>query len=268
MSKTPPSRLAVPTPGADETIDSARHFSAAANRIAALIDSQKSLLIHASHELRSPLTRIRMAVELAWQSDTGGQRARTEILHNLNELDRIIEKILLASRVEIKSSLYDAEPVDLIGLLNEACVHPSITLSIAPGVTANPSDFVVRGSPLLLRQAVCNLLENAAQHGKHADGTSQTSVLLEYENTAPPAVLVHVDDCGPGIPADQREHIFEPFYVIPSTPTRGFGLGLALVRIIAQRHGGSVTCSGREGGGMRFTLRLPSQEVAPQAQLT
>jgi signal transduction histidine kinase len=251
--------------GDDEIADLSRHFNAAADHVATLLESQKALLTHVSHELRSPLARIRLALDLALHSDAANQRARAEILHSLDELDEIIEKILLTSRMEIRPGLYDAEPVGLIGLLAEECARADATLNIAPEVAANPASSVVQGSLLLLRRAVRNLLENAAKHGKCSDGTSQTSVLFEFDDTQEQAILIHVDDCGRGVPIDQRKYIFEPFYTVPGPHNRGFGLGLALVRMIVERHGGSVVYSDCQSGGARFTLRLPCQVASPSA---
>ena len=255
--------------GNDEIADLARYFNAAADRIAALIASQKSLLDHASHELCSPLARLRMAVELVpKQPDTIGQNMRAEILRNVNELDEIIGEILLARRLEIGTELYDAEPVDLVGLLAEECVRTDATLNVAPDIIANPACCVVQGSALLLRHAVRNLLENAVRHGKRADGTCETSALLEFESAeSNAAILIHVDDRGPGVSADQYPRLFEPFYRVPGAHPqgKGFGLGLSLVRIIAERYGGSVSCRARTGGGMRFTLRLARRAALPPA---
>ena len=257
-----------PEMGCDEVADLGRHFNTAAGRLGAMIESQKSLLAHASHELRSPLARIRMAMDLAPRSQAARQRAYAEILHNLNELDELIENILLASRLEIRPpGLYeDVEQVDLIGLVAEECARTGATLNIAPNITANPAGAAIYGSLMLLRRAVRNLLENAANHGRRSDGTSETSVLLECEDAENPAVLIHVDDRGPGVPVNQRQYIFEPFYTLPAGNQRGFGLGLAMVRTIAQRHGGSVTYSDREGGGARFTLCLPRRSALSATQ--
>jgi signal transduction histidine kinase len=242
-----------------------RYLNAAAHQVTAGVESQKALLAYASHELRSPLARIRMAVELASQSETARQRAHAEIVHNLDQLDQIIGRILLTTRLEISSDPYRYEPVDLIGLLAEECARANATLNIAPGVAADTANGVVRGSLFLLRHAVRNLLENATRYGESADKPHDNSVLLEYESTAGPAALIHVDDCGPGVPPDQRESIFERFYTLPGVGKRGLGLGLTLVRAIADRHGGSITCTSRAGGGARFTLRLPRQDTSQAA---
>jgi signal transduction histidine kinase len=236
-----------------------RHLNAAADHVAAQMESQKILLAYASHELRSPLARIRMALELAAQSETARQRARAEIVRDLDELDQIIGRTLLITQLEIKSDLCNHEQVDLIGLLAEECARANVTLNIAPNIAASTANGIMLGSLFLLRQAVRNLLENATQYGQRADKTSDNSVLLEYESAVNHAVLIHVDDCGPGVPLDQVECIFERFYALPGTGKRGLGLGLTLVRMIAERHGGSITYSNRAGGGARFTLRLPRQ---------
>ena len=108
----------------------------------------------------------------------------------------------------------------------------------------------------LLRRAVRNLLENAARHGRRAGQPLAVGVALSVQGGQ---AVLQVDDRGPGVPVDLRERIFEPFYRLPGASERegGVGLGLALVRSIAQRHGGSVACGEHPGGGARFSLRLP-----------
>ena len=258
----------LPEGGQDEVADLSRRFNAAAERVqtlmasqAALLQSQKSLLANASHELRSPLARIRMALELmapapatAQPGGWGGSGlAREEIDRSIVELDLLVDEILLASRLDAREAdLGTIEPVDLIGLLAEECARVGATLDLPPGT----GEVVVPGVAKLLRRAVRNLLENAARHGRR---TGRAEVVAQLSLQGGQAVL-HVDDRGPGVPPAERERIFEPFYRLPGASERegGVGLGLALVRSIAQRHGGSVACDNREGGGARFTLRLPA----------
>ena len=247
----------LPEGGQDEVADLSRRFNAAAERVqslmasqAALLQSQKSLLANASHELRSPLARIRMAVELS--GTQGSPAARDEIQRSITELDQLVDEILLASRLDAREAdMGTVESVDLIGLLAEECARVGAVFEL-PECTG---EVVVPGVARLLRRAVRNLLENAVRHGRR---TGRAEVVAQLSLQGGHAVL-HIDDRGPGVPPDQRERIFEPFYRLPGASERegGVGLGLALVRQIAVRHGGSVACDNREGGGARFTLRLP-----------
>ena len=247
----------LPEGGQDEVADLSRRFNAAAERVqslmasqAALLQSQKSLLANASHELRSPLARIRMAVELS--GTQGSPAARDEIQRSITELDQLVDEILLASRLDAREAdMGTVESVDLIGLLAEECARVGAVFEL-PECTG---EVVVPGVARLLRRAVRNLLENAVRHGRR---TGRAEVVAQLSLEGGYAVL-HIDDRGPGVPPDQRERIFEPFYRLPGASERegGVGLGLALVRQIAARHGGSVACDNREGGGARFTLRLP-----------
>lgn len=269
----------VPVTGTDEVADLARHFNAAAERIeellrsqSALLQSQKSLLANASHELRSPLARIRMALELLDASrepaDAGkrehgdGARAvRQEIARNIAELDQLVDEILLASRLEApQADLGTLETIDLVALAAEEAARAGADFAVAP----DTGPVEVQGVARLLQRAVRNLLENALRHGQR--GTSGKPVEVHLKVAGGMAVL-QVDDHGPGIPPGQRERIFEPFYRLPSASERegGVGLGLALVRSIAARHGGSVTCGEHPGAGARFILQLPIAHMHPAA---
>jgi len=240
--------------GEDEVGFLAQRFNHAAARIEALVQSrdallasQKSLLANASHELRSPLARIRMGLELMGDGsgDSVSQR-RPAIERNLQELDMLIEEILLASRLDSKEAdVGTFEPVDLVGLAAEECARVQALLQDPPAHLSVP------GVSKLLRRALRNLLENANRHGGG-------EVQLQLRQEAGFAVL-EVLDTGPGVPLDLRERIFEPFYRLPGASEKdgGVGLGLALVKSIAQRHGGSVQCSNRPEGGACFSLRLP-----------
>ncbi|MEG1767988.1 MAG: ATP-binding protein [Comamonas sp.] len=236
----------VPVQGNDELADLSRQFNASAERIEALMASQKSLLANASHELRSPLTRIRMGMELM-SGEQPSPASRAEILRNVNELDQLVDEILLASRLDSREvDVGTEESVDLIGLCAEECARIDAELQLQ-----DLAELEVPGVAKLLRRAVRNLLENARRY-------SHGEITLELAHVDGQAEI-RVDDRGPGVPADQRERIFEKFYRLPGASERsgGVGLGLALVRSIAERHGGSVRCEAREGGGARFVLRLP-----------
>ncbi|VTU13030.1 Sensor protein RstB [Variovorax sp. SRS16] len=234
--------------GQDEVADLSGRFNAAAARIEQLVRSHKSLLANASHELRSPLTRIRMGLELMGERPSAG--ARDEISRNIGELDQLIDEILLASRLDAKEAdMGTVETVDLTGLAAEECARADAELEVAENTDSDA--LTVRGVPRLLRRAIRNLLENARRYG-----AGQTSVEL---GSRAGLAEIRVNDRGPGVPAALRERIFEPFYRLPGASERngGVGLGLALVKSIAERHGGSVRCQDRPGGGASFVITLP-----------
>ena len=219
----------VPVEGRDEVARLAESFNRAAARIEELVHAHKSLLANASHELRTPLTRIRMAIELVKES-VEPQRRR-ELEADVAELDTLIDEILLASRLETASGFEANEDVDLLALATEECARYE-------GVTVEGGPVTVRGNARLLRRMLRHLLENARRHGAPPVAVSVTS--------AGGRVEVSVCDRGRGVPDAERERVFEPFYRFPgATETTGAGLGLALVRQIARRHGGDARCVAR-----------------------
>lgn len=246
----------VPEVGDDEVADLSRRFNDAAGRIEQLMSAQKSLLANASHELRSPLARIRMGIELldAPTADAAMRaRTRDEIVRNMTELDQLIDEILLSSRLNAQESdLGTIEAVDLVGLCAEEAARTEAQLQVA-GTGA----MEVRGVVKLLRRLVRNLLENARRYGAAEGAMEPVRIELEHQGSE---VVLRVCDRGPGVPEAWRERIFEPFLRLPgaSEQAGGVGLGLALVRSIAERHGGQVHCEAREGGGACFVVRLPA----------
>lgn len=238
----------VPEHGHDEVADLAHQFNAAAARIETLMTSHKSLLANASHELRSPLTRIRMGLEFMG-NDPASARAKAEIQRNISELDQLVDEILLASRLDTREvDVGMVESVDLIGLAAEECARIDAELDVQ---TDGPLD--VQGISKLLRRAVRNLLENARRYSQ-----GEIQLTLEKKDHS---VEIRVEDHGPGVPREQRERIFEKFYRLPGASERsgGVGLGLSLVRSIAERHGGTVHCEARQDGrsGASFVICLP-----------
>jgi len=229
--------------GKDEVAALAASFNRSAERIEGLVSAHKSLLANASHELRSPLARIRMAVEML------GRDARSELRSGLErdiaELDALVDEILLASRLDALAALDRREDVDLLALAAEECARVEAAL--------DGEAVSVRGDARLLRRLVRNLLENARRHG------GGTPIEVAVKHRAEGGALLLVCDRGPGVPEAERERIFEPFHRLAGARERegGVGLGLALVRQIARKHGGEASCRAREGGGSCFEVLLP-----------
>lgn len=253
----------VPVQGDDEVADLSERFNAAAERIEGLMASQKSLLANASHELRSPLARIRMGLELMNEPADAQAlaRSRAEILRNMAELDQLIDEILLASRLDAQEAdIGTVEAVDLVGLCAEECARTGATLDVPLGL----SQLEVQGVPKLLRRMVRNLLENARRYGADSQDTTQGSGITLSLRPQGQEVLISVGDRGPGVPFAYRERIFEPFFRLPGASERvgGVGLGLSLVKSIAWRHGGRVRCTDRPGGGACFEVSLSPNKTA------
>lgn len=230
--------------GRDEVARLATSFNEAAGRIEALVGAQKSLLANASHELRSPLARIRMAVEL--MQDQATPAIRAELRQNISELDQLIDEVLLASRLDATAPASAAhEQVDLAAIVAEECTRA--------GAEFDAEALTVMGDARLLRRLLRNLLENARRYG----AATPVKVDLRRLNGA---LRLDVCDQGPGVPEDQRERIFEPFHRLPgaSETAGGVGLGLSLVRQIARHHGGEVACLANQDKGCCFSVTLPA----------
>lgn len=233
--------------GRDEVAALATSFNQAADRIETLLRSHQTLLANASHELRSPLARLKMAFAML-EDAAPAQRERLarEIDVNIAELDALVEEVLLASRLEAGSAVGESHPVELLALGAEEAAR--VEAAFEPETDRARVD----GEERLLRRALRNLLDNARRYGGPEVTLALQPVAGGYEFT--------VADRGPGVPAELRERIFEPFYRLPghAEMAGGVGLGLSLVKQIAERHGGSVRCLPRAGGGSRFVLFLPA----------
>jgi signal transduction histidine kinase len=237
--------LRIDATGDDEVAVVASAFNGAAARVEELLKAQKALLANASHELRSPLARLRIAVEL-WLAQPGAD-LQAEIVRNLAEIDQLVEEILLASRLDHSSPASRSAPVDLLGLAAEEAARVGACVADVPD-GAGPIE--IDGDATLLRRLIRNLLENAAKHGR-------PPIEVSVSRAGGKARLI-VCDHGPGIAPIERERVFEPFYrpAGRAESAGGWGLGLSLVRQIAKRHGGGVVCEEVEGGGSRFVVEL------------
>jgi signal transduction histidine kinase len=228
--------------GKDEVAQLARSFNQAADRIERLVNAQRSMLASASHELRSPLARMRVAIELIARDDRN--ELRDQIARDIAELDELIGEILLASRLDALEELDRTDEVDFLALVAEEAAR------VDAQVSGNP--VRIQGSGRMLRRLVRNLFENAR---RHAEGTPIDAEVTPLNGGARLRVL----DRGPGVPSEERERIFEPFYRPPGmreSSEGGVGLGLALVRRISRHHGGDARCLARDGGGTCFEVKL------------
>jgi signal transduction histidine kinase len=231
----------VPVVGCDEVSSLATSFNQAAERIESLLFSHKKLLANASHELRSPLTRIRLALEM--QAEHPTPELFAEMQRNISELDQLIEEILLASRLDALREPITTAQFDLTALLADECTHA--------GAQSELAALTLNGDVRLIRRMLRNLLENARRHG--GDMISVTMNSTETE------LIIRVQDNGNGIPESEHERIFEPFYRPAGSREKegSYGLGLSLVRQIAQHHRGNVRCLSSPQGGTCFEVRLP-----------
>lgn len=227
--------------GRDEVAVLAESFNRAAARIEELVAAHKMLLANASHELRTPLSRIRLGVELL--RDGPDPTREAALARDIAELDRLIDEILLMSRLDAVGELETKGEIDLLGLAAEECARYEDCALTGEAVT-------IKGDPRLLRRLIRNLLDNAARHGR-------PPVAVEVRGQADRVALT-VADGGDGIPEAARGQAFTPFHRIAGREGKGgAGLGLALVRQIARRHGGEAVLAPTPDRPSRIVVTLP-----------
>lgn len=240
----------------DEFTALGKDFDRMADQIGQLLSSQKLLMLDLSHELRSPLARIKVALELA-----RGKSAPADLIDRMDRdadrMDSMIGALLLLARLESPSSLCNEEEIDLSELIaaivedaqlegagSAHCIHARI----APGLA-------VIGDRELLSRAIENVLRNALRHTP--DGSDIEVVASEKGDH----VAIGVADGGKGIPPELIEHLFTPFARGEDASREGAGLGLAIMRAAIVRHGGTVAMKNRESGsGLEVLIRLPARK--------
>jgi signal transduction histidine kinase len=235
----------VPEQGPDDVRRAAAAFNAMTDQVTRTMESQRQLLSAVGHDLRTPITAMRINAEFVEDTDT-----RERLEENIEELQELTEAVLSAAKGVGWETM---RKVDLAALVESVCTDleemgKPVTWEAhaAAPLTCRPNE---------IRRAIRNLIENAVAYGKKAD---------VHLSNSPNAYEVIVEDEGPGIAEAERERVFEPFVRLESsrsTETGGTGLGLTLVKAIAQSHGGTITLENREHRGLRARFCLPREPV-------
>jgi two-component system, OmpR family, sensor histidine kinase CpxA len=257
----------------DEMAELMRDFDRMAERLENLVNAQSRLLTDISHELRSPLARLNVALELARQrSGSEAGSALDRIDREASCLNELIQKLLTIARLETGNESIEKVPVYLEQVIQEIAKdaafeaqsrHCEVEATVV-------DDCMVVGSPSLLHSAIENVVRNAVRYTQ--EGTSvqvrlEQGVGIENDNLRGPEAVVRVTDSGPGVPEDALDKLFRPFYRIDDArgrQTGGVGLGLAITDRAVRLHGGTIRVSNRPQGGLMVEIRLPisSTEVS------
>jgi signal transduction histidine kinase len=228
----------VPEAGLDEVRQAARAFNRMQHRIRRMIEDRTQMIAAISHDLRTPITRLRLRAEFVEDAEE-----QQKMLADLDQMEAIIKSTLAFAREDAETE--PTSTVDLSALLLEVAEsHPPARLT-----TRAPCTLSAR--PVALRRCFDNLVENAIRYGAHA------KIAI---NDRPDTIEVTIDDDGPGIPEDRLEDVFRPFVRLESSRNResgGAGLGLAIARSVVLAHGGSIVLCNRKEGGIRALVRLP-----------
>ena len=227
--------------GASEVRQAALAFTLMRDRIQRQIAQRTEMLAGVSHDLRTPLTRMKLALALLGDSEVSA-----ELKQDVVEMERMLEAYLAFARGEGGET---TQPTDLCALVSE--VASDARRGGAEVSVECPDRLLLPVRPNAVKRGIANIVENAARHGR------QVRLQVKRRRSA---VQVIVDDDGPGIPEDQRENVFRPFFRLDESrnpATGGVGLGLSIARDVVRGHGGEVTLQDSPQGGLRVLVRLP-----------
>lgn len=248
----------------DEIADLGSAFDLMAERIESLVSAQRRLLRDISHELRSPLARLVIALELARQrANAETQGALDRIDREAGRLNSLIEQLLVVARLESGTEKIELEPVDIVHLLKEITADAEFEAHSRNGTvrTLFEEECLVSGTEELLRSAIENIVRNAVHHTD--EGTEVEIRVHSQQEGAQSFVLIDVRDHGPGVPDEALVDLFRPFYRVSEARDRkkgGVGLGLTIAERAVRLHGGKVTAANAPEGGLRVTIQLPAAE--------
>ncbi len=239
-------------------------FDAMAERLRGLLESQRQLLRDVSHELRSPLARLQIALGLARRPNANLEQEFDRIEQETQRLDELIGEILSLSRLEDPARELIAEPVNLEELLETLTENARVEAEPrwVRVELQSPQPLTVAGDRELLFRALENVVRNAVSYSPHG-----SAVVLSGRQQDQQAVI-QITDQGPGVPPDLLERIFEPFFRVGKARDRasgGHGIGLAITARVAALHGGSVRARNLPSGGLQVEITLPLQQSGTAA---
>jgi signal transduction histidine kinase len=229
--------------GPIEVLEAARAFNEMHQQIRGLLEERTHMLGALSHDLRTPLTRLRLRAELVPDADE-----QAKMVRDLDDMEAMIHASLAFARDELCEEPPAA--VDVGGVL--AKIRDELTEDGQRVELHGPGTALAVGQTLALKRALRNLVENAVTYGGQADIAVRAT---------PTDIVITIDDTGPGLPEEELERVFAPFYRVERSRNRatgGVGLGLTVARMVIQRQGGSIALANRAEGGLRQTVILPS----------
>ena len=270
--------------GDDDLATLGASVDAMAGRLGAMLDAKRELLLAVSHELRSPIARARVALELVGPAATSGAAAgaaaaaRERLRADLLEMQGLVDALLESERLAARHDVLSLAELDLAALVRDVADGFRDAPGTVLGTRLPDAPARLVGDEARLRVLVRNLVENATLHGRGADGVARVDVALGPA-LGPARGSAHgddgegggngwalaVSDAGPGVPAERRDAVVEAFERLDASRSRrtgGVGLGLALARRIAEAHGGALTLGDAASGGLIVTVRLPADPSA------
>ena len=231
--------------GSREYRSAARAVNAMQAQLREYVEDREQLAAALAHDLRTPLTRIRLRLELLKDA-----RTRKALMNDLGDIEAIARSVVDFATHEVKDE--QPERIDFWSLVDSvADAYPQVSFAAD---SANARGLVCVGRPVALRRCVTNLVDNAITYGERARLT------LSGDSDS---IVLAIEDDGPGIPEERLEQVFRPFTRVEGSRNRqtgGFGLGLTIARAIARSLGGDISLENREGGGLRTELRVPRAE--------
>jgi len=241
-------------------------------RLGGALSQQRRFIADAAHELRTPLTALKLQLQLAERAREPAERERAflALREGISRAQHVVEQLLTLARAEPEANSASRGPVDLMELAQAALLAyeaPATAAGRKLSLELRDGPLVTHGDRAALRALLDNLLDNALRHGRadrsvpgtEVPGTNvPDTIFVRAYRAAPNEGVLEVEDAGPGIPAEERERVFDRFYRGEEASEGGSGLGLAIVRRIAQTHGGRVELAEGAGGkGLRARAILP-----------
>ncbi|MCP4895655.1 MAG: HAMP domain-containing protein [bacterium] len=247
----------------DEIGDLARDFDTMAERIETLVSSQRRLLRDVSHELRSPLTRLGLALELARAAEPSkATQYLNRVEHESERLNELIRQLLTLTRFDDETAELDTEPFDLVQLLEDVVSDADFEAKAkdcAVGLSTQGEGVVV-GNSQLLASAMDNIIRNAVRHTAEGTQVEVTLTCVAVDSHDKAKATVRVRDHGPGVASEHLDQIFTPFFRVEDARDRGTGgagLGLAIAAHAITAHGGTVVAANCNEGGLEISVDLP-----------